>query len=137
VSGSGDTTVEYLVLPERLFKPDAEGAPVGDVPPPVNGMVLDSLSEKRAFDPAKPDAKATVEPSTLMFTNLSADAYKDNPLLTDDEVRVLAARIESLDEGHMALVRAKLVEMVISAPTAKKGIEFALRLISGAVGLFP
>jgi hypothetical protein len=78
-----------------------------------------------------------VEPSSLMFMTPSTTTYLARPLLSDEQIKVLTDRINSLEEGHVAVVRTKLVDLALTAPTAKKGVELALRVISGAVGLFP
>ena len=125
---------KILSLPPRLFEPDGrENLP--PPPPAQKGLVID-LEDDRGPAPT-PSAESMVEPSSLVFMTPSTTTYLARPLLSDEQIKVLTDRINSLEEGHVAVVRTKLVDLALTAPTAKKGVELALRVISGAVGLFP
>lgn len=125
---------KILSLPPRLFEPDGkENLP--PPPPAVNGAIVGGdHSQEVKVDPSE---EGMVEPSTLLFAGNLVAAYGRKPLLSKEQINVLSARLESVPEGHLAVVRTKLIDLAITAPTGKKGVEMALRVISGAVGLFP
>ena len=126
-----------LDLPARLFEkqPGDEDRPVSA---PVNGtLVMDFAEDHMTKKAAVPSSAAMVEPSELFNVRLYADSYTKKPLMSEEQIRAVAARLDSLDEGYAAMVKAKMIGLVMSAPTSKKSLELALRVLSGAVGLFP